>query len=128
VANRTGKGHFGKGKDSRRGKGGRRNPPGGRTPNWFKEKMQELAASEAAVEFISDCIKGQPVDEFLVLATGVQVPVKPSAAVRLKAWTEAADRGFGKPTPMLPDGGLTAISLVELIRRAEEERGLDRSA
>lgn len=74
------------------------NKGGGRKPDWFKAKMAEIASSDEAVGFVEDVIKGKDVDEFLVLQTGVQVPVKADAATRLKFLQFAKESGYGKDT------------------------------
>lgn len=114
----------GKEDNYRRGKGGKRKGAGAK-PNWFKAKMAEIASRPASIQFLEDCVDGKPIDRTLVFGKVIKVP--PPANVRLQAWAETADRGFGKPTPMLPMDALEGINLVALVRQAEEERGLDRT-
>lgn len=83
-------------KGNRLAKGGKR-PNAGRKPDEFKALMREIASSKEAVELVRGAIEGKEVDEFLVLQTGVQVPVKPDAATRLKFLQYATDHGYGKP-------------------------------
>lgn len=113
-------------KGNKLAKGGARKGAG-RKSDYFKEQMQRLATKQSAIDFLEGCIDGKDVEEFTVLQTGVQVPVKPSAAVRLKALEFAADRGFGKPTQELHQTGTQGINIFQLIREAEEERGLPSS-
>lgn len=77
-------------------KGGKR-PNSGRKPDEFKALMRTIASSKEAIELVKGAIEGKEVDEFLVLQTGVQVPVKPDAATRLKFLQYATDHGYGKP-------------------------------
>jgi hypothetical protein len=62
-------------KGNRFAKGGKR-PNAGRKPDEFKALMAEIASSKEAINLVKDAIEGKEVDEFLVLQTGVQVPVK----------------------------------------------------
>lgn len=77
----------------------------GRKPDEFKRLMADIASSKEALELVQGAIKGDPVDEFLVLQTGVQVPVKPDAATRLKFLQYATDHGYGKANQPLEHKG-----------------------
>lgn len=81
------------------------NKGGGRTPDWFKAKMAEIASSKEALDLVTGVIEGKDVDEFLVLQTGVQVPVKADASTRLKFLQYATDHGFGKAPQELKHSG-----------------------
>lgn len=91
----------------------------GRPPDWFKRKMAELACSEAAINLVEGAIKGKPIDEFLVLQTGVQVPVKPDAATRLKYLAFAADRGGFPSIQKLEHSG--TVTLEQLVSGSKED-------
>jgi len=116
---------FKKGPDPRRAKGGAREGAG-RKPDWFKEKMQELATTVTAVKFLQDCIEGEAVDEFIT-AQGECIPHRAKADTRVRAWEAVADRGFGKPTQAIHQTGNAGVNIFQLIREAEEERGLPSS-
>ncbi len=100
---------FAKGNQLRKGT---KNPNAGRKPDWFKEQMAAIACSPEAVKLVGDVVKGEPVDEFLVLQTGVQVPVKPDADTRLKFLSFASDRGMGKVVQGLEHSGEIGSRLV----------------
>lgn len=112
-------------KGNKLAKGGAR-PGAGRKPDWFKEEMQKLATTDKAVKFLKDCIEGEDVDEFIT-DQGECIPHRAKADTRIRAWEAVADRGFGRPTQQVHQTGTQGINLFQLIREAEEERGLPSS-
>lgn len=84
----------------------------GRPANWFKETMQRITSKPASIKFVEDVIDG-------IIVTDV--------ATRHKIWADAADRGFGKATQQIHQTGNTGVNILQLIREAEEERGLPSS-
>ena len=86
-------------------RGGAR-PGAGRPFNEFKRKMASLAGGKDAYEFVRACIKGGKVDRHIVSTFGTVISVPASAQVRLAAFCEARDSGFGKPVQAF--GGIDA--------------------
>lgn len=79
-------------------KGGKRKGAG-RKPDEFKRIMAELASNAEAIKYFKKVLgRADDSDEFLVLQTGVQVPIRVDADTWLKFWKEAKDAGFGKAT------------------------------
>lgn len=97
-------------------KGGAR-PGAGRKTDAFKAQMAKIASSKAAINFIEGAIKGKDVDEFLVLQTGVQVPVKADGSLKLKCIEFAAHYGYGKPVSVIemPDGSDAGSGIVIML-------------
>lgn len=86
-------------------KGGKRTGSG-RKPDEFKRIMAELASREDTIAYFNKVLKrADDSDEFLVLQTGVQVPIKVDADTWLKFWKEARDTGFGKATQPIEHSG-----------------------
>ena len=82
------------------------NRGGGRPPDEFKRIMAELSSREETLEYFKKVLDRDPEsDEFLVLATGVQVPIKVDADTWLKFWREASAYGFGKATQPVEHSG-----------------------
>jgi hypothetical protein len=92
-------------------KGGKR-LNAGRKPDEFKALMAQIASSKEAIELVTGAIEGKEVDEFLVLQTGVQVPVKPDAATRLKFLQYATDHGYGKANQPIEHSGDVGSRLI----------------
>jgi hypothetical protein len=68
--------------------------------------MAELSSREETLEYFKKVLDRDPEsDEFLVLATGVQVPIKVDADTWLKFWREASAYGFGKATQPVEHSG-----------------------
>lgn len=80
------------GKDDPRNGHGPPKGQGGRPPDWFKRKMATLASRRDVLRYLKRCLT-HPAD----------------AETFLKAWKEAADRGFGRSTQKQelsgPEGG-----------------------
>lgn len=55
------------------------NKGGGRTPDEFKRRMAELASSDAALEYLDECLRGEH-----------------GAKAAVSAHKHAAERGYGK--------------------------------
>lgn len=115
----------GKDKDPRIAPGGARKGAG-RKPDWFKEEMQRLATTVYAIQFLEDCISGKDVDEYIT-DQGECIPHRAKADTRIRAWEAVADRGFGRPTQQVHQTGTNGVNIFQLIREAEEERGLPSS-
>lgn len=117
------KASFQNGPDDRRGKGGYRKGAG-RKPDWFKRKMEEIAGNGEAIKFLRDMVSGKIKDFVVHGADGRLIEVPVTAVHRLKAWAEAADRGFGKAAQALaisnPDGSKLVL---EVPVRSQGEAG-----
>lgn len=94
------------------GASGGKRPGSGRKPDAFKRAMAALVSHPKTIKFIKDIIEGKAVDEFLVLQTGVQVPVKADADTRLKYIQYAADRGMGKVSQPIEHSGDAGTRLI----------------
>lgn len=81
-------------KGNKLAKGGSR-PGAGKKPDWFKAKMREIASHPEALKFLSECSRGKNVDQ-AVTQFGKVIPIPAKPIVRIQAWAEAADRGYGK--------------------------------
>jgi len=109
---KSGDGKFATGEDPRRGRGPRKGAPNaGRPPSEFKELMRGVASRPEALKRLRKL-------------AGASKDV--SDEVFLKAFKEAADRGFGKAVQPLehggPDGGPIPIaSPAELRERVARE-------
>lgn len=96
-------GRFEKGHKTRLGQS---NPNAGRKPDEFKRIMAELSSNEETIEYFRKVLgRADDSDEFLILQTGVQVPIKVDADTWLKFWKEAAAYGQGKPVQPLEHSG-----------------------
>lgn len=101
-------------------------PGAGRKPDWFKAKMRQIASRKESIEFIEGCIDGKKVDR--IVHEGKIIPAPPPANVKLAAWIEAKNTGYGKPHVNIEHTGINSIGLPELLLLAEQsraERGLD---
>lgn len=92
-------------KGNKQAHGGKRNGAG-RKPDEFKAIMAQLSSNDETIEYFKKVLdRADDSDEFLVLQTGVQVPIKVDADTWLKFWKEAAAYGQGKPSQPIEHSG-----------------------
>lgn len=106
-------------KGNKYAKGGVR-PGSGRKPDWFKDKMAEIASRKESIAFVEKCIDGEYVDR--VVDEGRVILVPPPAQVRLHAWCEARDTGYGKPRQEMEISGLSGVNISVVLSKTEEAR------
>lgn len=89
------------------------NKGGGRKPDEFKRIMAALSSNEETIAYFKKVLgRAEDSDEFLVLQTGVQVPIRVDADTWLKFWKEARDSGFGKATQPVEHSGEIGSRLI----------------
>lgn len=89
------------------------NKGGGRKPDEFKRIMAELSSNEEVLAYFRKVLgRADDSDEFLVLQTGVQVPIKVDADTWLKFWKEASGYGFGRQTQPVEHSGEVGSRLI----------------
>lgn len=107
--------------DPRCNREGGARPGAGRPPNWFKERCKALVDRKETLDFLQSVLDGgavQPrfVDGEMVLGTA-------DVNDRIKVFVELAQfAGYKKSTEL--DLGENAVNFFQLIKKAEEERGL----
>lgn len=85
--------------------------------------MREIASHKQAIQFLQDCVLGEPVDEFIT-QQGECIPHRAKAETRIKAWEAVADRGYGRPTQAVEMAGELTVNMIEAIKQLREKRGL----
>lgn len=101
-------------------------PKQGRPPKWFKDRCAKIATSYTALKFMEDCLEGKDVD-IKVTKDGDVLTVAPGASVRLHAWAELADRGYGKAAQSVElsgDSFISAAQLAQILNKERVARGL----
>ena len=111
-------------------KGGKR-AGAGRKPNWFKELCaEELEKNKAAgIQLIGKIYRGEADIEHASVSFGqvVKYTLKPSAQDSIAAGVFLRDSSEGRPAQAVNLGGKVSLDIFDIIRRAEEERGLPSS-
>lgn len=75
---------------------GKPSPGSGRTPDWLKQKCQEIVDRAKVVEFLADVVNGSDVEQ-AVGGEGEVIRVPAAVRDRIKAAEILLDRGYGKP-------------------------------
>lgn len=95
----------------------------GRKPDEFKAKCAELASNAKFLRWAEDVLTGEKV-EFAVDKLGAVVPIPADVNQRTYLWEKLAAYGYGKPAQAINLGGNVRIGFLDLIGKAERERGL----
>lgn len=104
-------------------RGGRREGAG-RKPNAFRLKCRELANSEKYFEWAKGVIDGTILDQKMT-KDGYVVELAVSVGDRKELWKDIAAYGEGKPIQGVEVSGNMRVGFLDLIGRAEKERGLE---
>ena len=101
------------------------NKGGGRPPEWLIAECKKYVEKREIIKFLADVAGGENVRE-VQSGDGSEVVGAPAEIRdRLKAAEMLLDRGWGKPDQSMDVSGHIKHDIIESIRKAEEERGLD---
>lgn len=104
-------------------RGGKR-ANGGDHSRWWKEQAARIIRKAEGLKLLEDAIEGKPVDVFIT-QQGEEIPIQAKFKDRKDAFFELAEHAFGKSTQSVDLQGNMSFNLVEAIKEARKERGLD---
>lgn len=98
----------------------------GRPLNWFRHWCNERLQDPESIELMNAVIRGEEIDDQVIIATGEKVPIKPKAKDRVDLLLRLAEYGVGKPvqlTQMLDAEGNAVAPAVILTPQSKGEAG-----
>lgn len=113
-------------------KGGARKGAG-RKPNWYKALAEKLIREKKLLPRLADMAAGAPIVKKQIIvgegkdAKRITLKSAADAGTQVYAADKLFDRAWGKAAQEVQHTGKEGVDIFDLIRRAEDERGLPRS-